>query len=293
MFRVLQALSWLLSLLSVHQRTRIGILLGRATRAINSKRYKTTVENIRLAYPQYTLHECELFANEAYKNLGIVYVEIFASPFLSDESIINSVSVKNLDVVKQAYNKNKGVVFVTAHTGNWEWASFVAGIVTQVPILGVAKKQRNHNANALLNSFRMRANNSIVEMDKAARPIFSALAKNQGVGILLDQAADPTRDVFVNFFGRPCATFEAPATIVFRTGSPLVLATIHREENNTYTMQFKEIDYSAFTKDANGRKQLIQLITTEIEQHIRCYPTQWTWQHKRWKYNPSEYNHEH
>jgi lauroyl/myristoyl acyltransferase len=36
-------------------------------------------------------------------------------------------------------------------------------------------------------------------------------------------------------------------------------------------------------------RELTQQHTTLLEQIIREDPTQWSWQHKRWKYNPKDY----
>ena len=122
-------------------------------------------------------------------------------------------------------------------------------------------------------------------MEQAARPLIKALQHNQPVALLIDQAADPKKDVRVPLFGRDAVVFEAPAALALRFHTPLVFAVPVRNADGTYSVTLTEIITDDLTSSKEDILELTKRHTTFLEQAIKEHPEQWTWQHNRWKYH--------
>lgn len=272
------------AMLTCSLRNKVGSFIGYVLRILSKKRESITFNNIKHAFPHKDNQEyCRLTAL-SYQNLGIVLLEISAMPFLSDTKIKSMMSFPNIDIVHTLLQKGKGIILISAHIGNWELLAYAAGLVMQQSVLLVAKEQRNPLIHKAITSLRQRAGNRTVSMEKAAKPLINSLKENKPIALLVDQAADPKKDVFLPFFGRKAAVFEAPASLSLRYDAPLVLCIPHRDNYGHYTVTMKEIKSDDLTFSKENVFELTQRHLKELEYAIEQAPEQWTWQHNRWKY---------
>ena len=272
------------ALLSCYLRNKVGFFIGYILRILSKKRESITFNNIKHAFPYKDNQECSRLTALSYQNLGIVLLEISAMPFLSDTKIKSMMSFPNIDIVHTLLQKDKGIILISAHIGNWELLAYAAGLVIQQSVLLVAKEQRNPLIHKAITSLRQRAGNRTVSMEKAAKPLINSLKENKPIALLVDQAADPKKDVFLPFFGRKAAVFEAPASLSLRYDAPLVLCIPHRDSYGHYTVTMKEIKSDDLSFSKENIFELTQRHLKELEHAIEQAPEQWTWQHNRWKY---------
>jgi len=272
------------ALLSCYLRNKVGFFIGYILRILSKKRESITFNNIKHAFPYKDHQECTRLTALSYQNLGIVLLEISAMPFLSDTKIKSMMSFPNIDIVHTLLQKGKGIILISAHIGNWELLAYAAGLVMQQSVLLVAKEQRNPLIHKAITSLRQRAGNRTVSMEKAAKPLINSLKENKPIALLVDQAADPKKDVFLPFFGRKSAVFEAPASLSLRYDAPLVLCIPHRDSYGHYTVTMKEIKSDNLSFSKENIFELTQRHLKELEHAIEQAPEQWTWQHNRWKY---------
>ena len=281
LFRSIGILS---SLLSCSLRNKIGSIIGFILRKLSKKRESITSDNIKHAFPHKDNQEYSCLTSLSYQNLGIVLLEISAMPFLSDTKIKSMMSFPHIEIVHTLLQKGKGIILISAHIGNWELLAYAAGLVMEQSVLLVAKEQRNPLIHKAITSLRQRAGNITVSMEKAAKPLINSLKENKPIALLVDQAADPKNDVFLPFFGRKAAVFEAPASLSLRYNAPLVFCIPHRDKHGHYTVTMKEIKSDDLSFSKENVFQLTQRHLIELEHAIEQAPEQWTWQHNRWKY---------
>ena len=251
---------------------------------MSKKRESITSDNIKHAFPHKDNQEYSCLTSLSYQNLGIVLLEISAMPFLSDTKIKSMMSFPHIEIVHTLLQKGKGIILISAHIGNWELLAYAAGLVMEQSVLLVAKEQRNPLIHKAITSLRQRAGNITVSMEKAAKPLINSLKENKPIALLVDQAADPKNDVFLPFFGRKAAVFEAPASLSLRYNAPLVFCIPHRDKHGQYTVTMKEIKSDDLSFSKENVFQLTQRHLIELEHAIEQAPEQWTWQHNRWKY---------
>lgn len=181
----------------------------------------------------------------------------------------------------------RGAIIVTGHIGNWELlaAAFAA---RAVPIAAIARQLNDPRLNQLLIDFRRRngVNPILRESPGSSREIVRILHEHGLLAMLIDQDI-LTPSVSVPFFGRPARTPAAPATLAIRRKLPVIPAFARRRPEGGH--QFI-IHPPIFPPGSGDRLQDALTMTRRfneiIEAHIRRYPEEWVWWHKRWRRPP-------
>lgn len=283
---LLQTVGWMCGISGRRFRRVFGGLLGRVMMLADRSRLAVTLGNLDSAFPEKSMDWKRRTARAAYRNLGITFAEIAAFPWISDARIRQLVVYDNLDLLTGKYRENRGMMLLSGHFGNWELLAYSAGLFTGIPVAIIVKPQRNRRIDALLNANRTRAGNSVIPFDNAARAIISTLKNGGAVAMLADQAADADRDIFVEFFGRAAATYEAPAALALRLNVPVIIGFAVRQAKGDYRVRLEEIPHDDLTYSPAGVAELTRRHVAALERAVRENPEQWAWQHKRWKYAP-------
>ncbi len=182
---------------------------------------------------------------------------------------------------ERAIRRGRGVLFATAHLGNWELSAFAHALMT-APMHVVVRPLDNPFIDRLVARRRTLSGNRIIEKKDFARGILKALAANEAVGILIDQNSDPEHGVFVDFFGVPACAAAGFARIAARSGAAVIPGfALWSDRERRYVLRFyPEIP---MTGDASEDTRRLQ---AHLESVIREYPGQWLWIHRRWKTRP-------
>lgn len=279
---------WVSSKLSRAARIRLGAMLGTSMRVISPRREQITIDNIRASFPKHTKQWAIKTAVASYRNLGITLAEVLAMKYLSDDEIKDYVHYDNADLIKRMHNRGKGVILLSGHFGNWEFLAYSAGLVTKFPITVIVKPQKNRFADVILNEYRIRGGNKVISMYNAAREIVNSLRSGGIVALLADQSATKDKDIFVEFFGRPAATFESPAALALKYQVPIIIGFAVRNKEGRYDVNLSEIKYDDLEYNKNGIEELTKRHVKILEDAIRKNPELWAWQHRKWKHAPQE-----
>lgn len=282
---LLRCTGYLSAALPIWALQKAGGILGFILMSISSKRTAITLDNIKNAFPEKDATYHKELLKGSYANLGIVLLEIAAMYFLSNDQVAQRMRFTNIELLHHILERGKGIVIISGHLTNWEYLAFTAGIHASLSFLLVAKSQKNPFIDSAITALRRRGGNMTVDMDTAARPLIQALQQNQPVALLIDQAADPKKDVHIPFFSRNAVVFEAPAALALKFDTPLVFAVPVRTTDGTYSVTLTEINTDDVFANKDGILELTKRHTAFLEQAIREHPEQWTWQHNRWKYH--------
>ena len=282
---LLRCTGYISAVLPISMLQKAGTLLGMILMLLSSKRVAITLDNIKKAFPEKDANSHQEILKGSYANLGIVLLEIASMYFLSNEQVAKRMTFSNISLIHDILKRGKGIVIISGHLTNWEFLAFTAGVHANLSFLLVAKSQKNPYIDSAITALRRRGGNTTVGMEQAARPLIQALQHNQPVALLIDQAADPQKDVRIPLFGRDAVVFEAPAALALRFETPLVFAVPVRNTDGAYTVTLTEIKTEDLTSSKEDILELTKRHTAFLEQAIKEYPEQWTWQHNRWKYH--------
>lgn len=226
--------------------------------------------------------EAKSLIRELFGNLGQMMIEELYIPRLTSENIKKYVTIDGLDNLRQAVNSGRGVVFLTAHIGNWEWLA--AGLsLAGFPITTIVKQQPNAQYSRFLNEYREKTGVEVFsrgtsEMIKAAR----ALKKGKVLGFLADQDGGK-EGVFVDFLGKKASTPTGPAFFAEKLDAVVIPGFIFHQPSGGHRI----VIGPQFPYERSGDlKQDIYTntirMTEIIEKVIKEHPTDWLWFQKRW-----------
>jgi len=240
------------------------------------------LRNLAMAFPERTASERDRILDGVFQNLARILVVFARMPRLDRTSIPRWIRYEGLEHFTEALKQGKGVLFYTAHLGNWELSAFAHGLLT-APMHIVVRPLDNPHLDRLSESVRTASGNHIIGKKEFARRILEALHHNEAVGILADQNAGLAEGIFVDFFGRKACAHATFARIAARTGAAVIPGfALWSEQEQRYILRF--YPPVPVTGDATVDTQRLH---THLESVIRAYPDQWLWIHRRWKTRPT------
>jgi len=237
--------------------------------------------NLELAYPAASAAERETIIDQVFASLARMVWTFARFPQINAANVGQWIRYDGLEHFLEAKKQGHGVLFATAHLGNWELSAFAHALLTE-PMDIVVRPLDHPRVDNWVESRRQLSGNRIIGKWDAARRILRGLAANRAVGILMDQNTTLSEGVFVDFFGTPACANVAFAKIAARTGAPVIPGfAIWSEEEQLYVLKF--YPPVQMTGDAIADTQALHSV---LEQVIRKHPGQWLWLHRRWKTRP-------
>ena len=282
---VLRFFMFLASLLSVRLNQKLGALFGQMAMSLARKDRGIAEYQLGFCFPQMAEKQRDQLLKSAFRNIGSTLFEaLVIHKFKANPQ--RWIELENAAVVKQSLEQGNGLVLMFGHVGNWELLSIVyemleiKGIAVESPI-GDSKLDR------LLLSMRYSENIKMVPRgDKSsARAILHCFRNNQVFLFAMDQDTK-VKTVFVDFLGRKAATAIGAATFAQKFKAPVVSAFGARMADGTHRYFFEELSSQPYQGTPEEAETLTQNYNFALEKHIRRYPDQWVWFHRRWKNQP-------
>lgn len=267
------------SLLSYRTLHAVGKKLGILIFYLVPKYRKRTLSNLSLA-SDLPLDEKKLkaLAKASLGNLLITCLEY--GKLCRENNIHNLVTCKNPETAKKILEQGKGIIFLCGHQANWE-LFFLEG-TSRMPGVAIGQPIKNTFLYKWVLSIREKFGGKIVLPKEAVKEGLRALKQNKFLGIVGDQGM-PESGFCSSFLGRKAWTSPLPALLSYRSGCPLITATMTRSSGRY------EIEYSdplwPNTKepsDVEVPRLMIEALSF-LEKSIIAHPSDWLWQHNRWK----------
>jgi KDO2-lipid IV(A) lauroyltransferase len=247
-------------------------------------RREVVERQVRAALPELSPSEVDRIARASYANLGRTATETALLPSYDPERIISLFeSVEGWSIVEERMAREKGLIIVTGHLGNWELGgAYVAA--RGLAIEAVARYMENPLFDRYLTRTRERIGMSIVHDDEAVRRVPRALRAGHAVAFLIDQGAVGLASTWVPFFGRLAKTPRGPAVFALRLGAPVVFGAALRQPSGRFRLTFEPIDTTSSGDLDADVDRIVAEYTAVLEKWVRRAPEQYFWHHRRWKH---------
>lgn len=286
-YAVLRFVLWLFSSVPRALALRVGAAIGSLFYAVDWKRRRIGLHNLRIAFPEKTEEERRDILRRSYRNLGRSVAESGQLVELGPESVGRYVRIDDPERWQQAVNRPGGAIVVTAHFGSWELFAYAQGLFGR-PVTIVHKAFANPLVDHVVNDIRARAGTRHLRKKRAAREALRALRDGELLVTPVDQNQKRHDGVFVTLFGLPACTTPGPARLGARTGVPVVPAFLVRqgESDQHRLIVFPDIE---FARSGNREADIVtntQRCSDVVERVLRAYPDQWIWFHRRWRTRP-------
>jgi KDO2-lipid IV(A) lauroyltransferase len=264
-----------------------GIAISQTVYLLHLRLRRVGMRNLAMAFPQKSRRERRRILRGEFTSLGRQLAEVCLFPSYTRENVSQVVVYEGFENYERAYNRGKGVLFLTAHLGGWELSAFTHSLHGH-PLHIVMRPLDNERLDRLIRDYRTMHGNTTVDKDEFVRGLLSATKAGETVGILMDTNMTPPQGIFVPFFGIPACTASGLARIALRTDAAVVPGfTIWDPELGKYRLRFDPA--VNLIRTGNVEEDVVAntaQFTKVIEDYVRRYPDQWLWMHRRWKTRP-------
>lgn len=268
-------------------RVRFFRWLGDLAYVLDERHRRIALRNLAVAFPERDEKERRRIGRAAFRHAATVLAEFFFIPKLDARRIGKYVRFEGLEHIRKAEEKGRGILFLTAHFGNWEWMAISFPLLTGNRLGVVYRPIDSAFLDRLVGRLRGWTGNIGIPKQKAMMRILRSLKEGTAVGILLDQNMAWQEGVFVRFFGEWACTNEGLALLALKTGAAVLPAFSVREQDGTYRVVVEpEVELIRSEDKERDVRANTQLFTGVIERYVRRYPEQWLWLHQRWKTRP-------
>lgn len=277
--RITAGASWLARRLPLSTLRTLADDCAAIVMALFRKRQRLADANIAATFPDMPPRERAAIRRASVVNICRTMVELLKLPAMSQEELARLVRCEDLPMIRDLLN-TRGVLIVTAHYGNWEWAG--ARLGDALPLTVIARDAPHDVTASHINAARASHGMRVIGREDLRRMI-SVLKNKEILAILPDQHA-LQGGILTSFLGRPAWSFTGPALLAARTGAAVVPFFCVRQPDGTFDCEVgSPLDLQASgDRDADVIANT-QIILDAISDGIRRHPEQWLWLHDRWK----------
>jgi KDO2-lipid IV(A) lauroyltransferase len=242
---------------------------------------RVAARNLSLALPELAEARRQAVIDGVFRSIARLLVTVAKFPSIRRDNLDRWIRPEGYEHFENALRGGRGVLFATAHLGNWELSAYAHAFFAG-PMNVVVRPLDNPLIDALVERRRALSGNRILWKKDFARAILKALSANEAVGILIDQNAALDACVFVDFFGVPASAATTFVKLAAHSGAAVIPGyALWSEQEGRYVLRL--YPPVPMTGDAARDTQALQ---SQLEAVIRAYPDQWLWLHRRWKTRP-------
>ena len=271
-----------LSRLPLRTALALGRGIGRFCLHVLRLRRRIVMANLRHVFgDSRSPAELEALADACYAEFGMTLVETLRSLSNVDDDtgLVDYEGYEKLE----AMQKRGGAVLCTPHYGSFERLGAVTaarGLAVSV----VMQPFRSRLLTELAIASRARSGAEVLQRGQVSTyELLERLEQGRALGLLPDQ--NTRHGVTVNFLGRPARTYRGPAVLHLRSGAPLAVCVIRRDDDDPtrHRVQVREIP----PRESSGSRSAdVQAVTQDIadvmSDMILQAPGQYMWFHRRW-----------
>ncbi|WP_333804557.1 lipid A biosynthesis lauroyl acyltransferase [Sulfurospirillum sp.] len=250
---------------------------------IDKKHNKIAKVNLDLAFENRMSEERKIeIIKQCYKNLLYLLKDFIENQTISKEKLLQKVTFHNEQIYLEALKLKKGVIFQTAHYGNWELMSLAVGAKFG-PISIIGRELDSCAMNSILEKNRQRFNVTLLDKKGAMRGILKALKNGESVGLLVDQNTAEKEGVLIPFFGKLVRHTPAAAQFAKKTDCIIIPAFMTTQDHEHFDLTFYDPILPPLDDSEQSLIDSIQAQANITQRTIEKKPDEWFWFHRRWK----------
>jgi len=262
-------------------RERLGYAIGTSSYlAWRSKRQVTLLNMAQVAGKPVNDPRVQYLAYASWRNYGRYAADFMNFANMAAEDIESSV----LDVtegascwqtyLEQAKQAGRGIIFVSAHFGNWDMAGAI--LARYITFSAIAETFTDGRLNTLLQNQRKEKGIAIIPLEGSPRRILRTLQQNQVVGLLVDRPVTQQQGTPIRFFGRTTYVPGGTAALALKSGAAILPGYVwYGPRNQMLLRAFPPIFPQASGNRDSDIATVTQRIYDSLEEMVRAWPTQW------------------
>ena len=261
---------------NIDQRRRVfyvNVLAGFIYKFIPIRK-KVALKNIKIAFPKQNLKWAKKVLKGSYRIVIKNFIDFLSIPAIVEQS---NFKIKNLKILEDALNKNKGVILVTGHFGLWEkWGAWLGKNGYQT--CGIIQKQSNKGSDLFFREKRESYGMNQIYKRSPLNKAYEVLKENKILILASDQDAKH-KGVIVNFFENETSVPKGAALFHLKTKAPIIFSVGTLDDEGKMTIVFESLNIG----DNPSVESITQEYTKMLEIKILNHPDHYFWFHKKWK----------
>jgi Kdo2-lipid IVA lauroyltransferase/acyltransferase len=269
-----------LSILPYSLVARLGSALGAALYALPSRRKHIVLVNLRLCFPEKSVHEYDELAREHFRHLIRSYLERGVQWFGSAQRISNLVQIDSAIDLEDP--NAPPTIFMGFHFVGIEIGCIVYSL--KMPAASLYTHMSNTRLCDVAKRQRGRFGAEMVERSTSAKKIVRLLREGKPVMLAADMDHGVENSVFVPFFGVPACTLTSVSRLARMGGArvvPFVTEVLPDFKGYQLTV-FAPLNNFPSKSDTNDARSMNAFLETQILK----FPAQYYWVHRRFKHRP-------
>jgi KDO2-lipid IV(A) lauroyltransferase len=240
-------------------------------------------DNLRRPFgEELTPREMYALNRRIFRNFAKSIVDFLRMPSLDRDDIAEILPPDWCDMVRKEHARGKGIVFLSAHLGNWEMGG--AALATAgFPLTVVALDHPTARVTEFFRRRRADKGIDVLSMRQAPRGTLTALRRGECVGLLSDRDFTD-HGMMVRFFGSEARVPTGGVSLAMKTGASVFVVAAVRENGVSHRLAIEGPVPLVRTESKSGDLRLNVRRTLEIlERYVREYPDQWFVFEPLWK----------
>lgn len=218
-----------------------------------------------------------------FKNLVFNVMHLMEVRKMTKKDIRSKVSVENIEVVNEANNRNRPIIYVSPHCGSWE-LGLVSISVFDKPVNVVFTELASGQLQEWMNNSRGKFGNKCSKKTNVIKPLIKSLQNNESILMVIDSSMNKKDGVNVNFLGKDTKQTPAPAYLARKFNAAIIPFTITTQDEKNYTLKFfKEIYVNKSSDKDKDILDATQMQASWMTSLIMDDPKCWFWIHRRWR----------
>lgn len=243
----------------------------------SAKDRNSVISNLAILDPKGSKQQLYKKSKEVFINFAYYLVDFFRYAKLNKDFFTQHVRIAGKEYLEEAKARNKGVILLSAHLGNYELgAAIVNSLGCDVYV--VALPNKDERIRGFFDRQRELQGIKVIPTGSGVRRSYSALKKGAVVAFLGDRDFSGRKAVF-NICSKPAYMPEGFTFFALKTGCAILPVFCLREEGNKFNLVFEKIiEY----KENSTPEEIINNYIVILEKYLKKYPQQWYLFQKYW-----------
>jgi len=216
----------------------------------------------------------EGLVRSAYRHAARYYLEVMRTPRIDMRYIRERVLIETPEVVDEAFDSDRPVIFVAAHFGAIELPALYLVQRTGRRVVGPMETVGDPALQSWFVRSRGRVGLRIVGLREARRELLASLRRGESVGLVGDR--DLTGGgLEVSLFGHPARLPLGPALLAIQSGAPIYVAAVRRAGPGRYRARVQPIEVPTQGTRRERAVLTVGRMATAFETAVAEAPDQW------------------
>ncbi len=238
--------------------------------------------NLRNSFPEKSEAEIREIARRFHQWFCDLVVETVKTLTVTPVELRKRVEFVGVDILRGYANRDKSIIIVLGHFGNWELAGARYSTESGIPQLYVIYHPlQNKGFDGLMHQMRTRHGTKLYTMRETSKSMLRDRHLNTATAFIADQTPAPERAYWMEFLNQDTPVFQGTEALSRKLGYPVVYISITRPKRGCYRMAVETL---VADRGLTREGEITEIHTKRLEQDIRNYPDLWLWTHRRWKH---------